>query len=134
MTNNILKNIDNKSFVEANEDILKICRKKIKLSLEDIGFILNFKEKELVNSFFYEYALFDHKDFVFIENFINSNLDNNNKDFVSDLIYIALDFGLDLNYTKILSLLIIKKEDKDLIVLACLEYLHKNIKLTRCAL
>lgn len=132
MINNTLKNIENKSFEEANEVILEICRKKIKLSPEDIIFILNFQEKELVNSFFYEYSLLDQKDFILIECFINSNLDNENKDFVSDLIYIALDFGLDLNYTKILSFLKIKEEDKDLIVLASLEYLHKNIKLLYC--
>ncbi len=129
MINSKLESIKSKSFEEANVIISEICQKKIKLSLEDIEFILHVKEKELVNSFFYEYSLFDQRDFVFIENFINSNLDNGNKDFVSDLIYIALDFGLDLNYKKVLSFLIIEKEDTDLIALASLEYLHKNIKL-----
>lgn len=128
MTNNILKNIETQSFEEANEAILEICRKKIKLSPEDIKFILNFQEKELVNIFFYQYSLLDQKDFIIIESFINSNLDNEDREFVSDLIYIALDFGLDLNYTKILSFLKIKEEDEDLIVLASLEYLHKNNK------
>lgn len=128
MTNNILKNIETQSFEEANEAILEICRKKIKLSPEDIKFILNFQEKELVNIFFYQYSLLDQKDFIIIESFINSNLDNEDREFVSDLIYIALDFGLDLNYTKILSFLKIKEEDEDLTVLASLEYLHKNNK------
>jgi len=40
-----------------------------------------------------------------------------------------LDFALDLNYKKILSFLKTEKEDVDLIILASLEYLHKNIKL-----
>lgn len=128
MKNVELKKINNKSFIDANRIILDICKKQIKLSVKEIKLILNLKEKELVNSFFYEYGLFDQQDFIFIESFINSNLDNENKDFVSDLIYIALDFGLDLNYTKILSLIRIKKEDKELLALACLEYIHKNIK------
>lgn len=128
MINDTLKKIENKSFIESNEIILDICKKKVELSLEEIEFIFNLPEKELVNTFFYEYALFNQKDFLFIENLINLNLQNTNKDFVSDLIYVALDFGLDLNYRKLLSLLIIEEEDKDLLVLACLEYIHKNIK------
>lgn len=129
MINSKLQSIEGKSFEDANVIISEICRNKIKLSLREIEFILHLKEKELVNSFFYEYSLFDQKDFVFVESFINSNLDDENRDFVSDLIYVALDFGLDLNYRKILSFLKIEKEDVDLITLASLEYLHKNIKL-----
>ena len=124
-----LESIESRSFDEAGAIISEICRNDIKLSLKEIEFILHMKEKELINIFFYEYSLFDQKDFVFVEGFINSNLDHENRDFVSDLIYIALDFALDLNYKKILSFLKTEKEDVDLIILASLEYLHKNIKL-----
>lgn len=129
MMNSTLKNIEKLTFIEANKIILKLCEDKVKLSSDDINFILNIKETELVNSFFNEYSLFEQKDFFLIETFINQNLEHKNKDFVSDLIYIALDFGLDLEYKKIVSFLLIENEDEDCFVLACLEYLSQNIKL-----
>lgn len=128
MMNTELLKIKDLKFVEANKVILKICQDKIKLSADDINFILNLKETELVNSFFYAYSLFGQSDFLIIENFINQNLEHKNKDFVSDLIYIALDFGLDLDYKKIVSFLLIENKDEDCFVLACLEYLSQNIK------
>lgn len=126
--NEQLIKIEEYDFIEANAMIIKICEDKIKLTVEDINFILNLKEKELINTFFNEYSLFKRRDFLLIENFINKNLDNENKDFVSDLIYAGVDFGLDLDYKKIVSFLIIDKEDMNCFVLACLEYLRKNIK------
>lgn len=126
--NSELKKIESLPFIEANKVITKFCLDKIKFSLKEFDFILNLQEKELINTFFNEYSLFDQKDFLLIENFINKNLNHNNKDFASDLIYFALDFGLDLNYKKIISFLITDKNDKECFVLACLEYLHQNIK------
>lgn len=129
MINVKLKDIDNLPFIEAYNIIQRLCEDKIKLSFEDIEFILNLNEKELVAFFFSEYSLFDQADFLQVEKFTNSHLDNENLDFVSDLIYFAVDFGLDLNYRKILQLLIIEEVDNNFIVLACLQYLNLNIKL-----
>ncbi len=126
--NDTLINIENHTFFEANKIIRKLCEDRIKLTLDDINCILNLKETELVNSFFNEYSLFDREDFLLIERFINQNLEHADKDFVSDLIYFALDFGLDLEYKKIVSFLLIKEVDEDCLVLACLEYLSHNIK------
>lgn len=116
-------------FEKAREVIEDFCKKRIKLSTKDIELILKLEDKEIINLFLYDYQLFDQKDFIFLEKFINKNLDNKNKTFVSDLIYVALDFGLDLNFTKILSFLKTEKEDIDLVVLASLEYIHKNVKM-----
>lgn len=126
--NSRLINIEELDFKEANLVILDLCKSKDRLSLNEIGLILNLKEKELVDSFLYEYALFNQEDLVFIENFINLNLENIDKNFVSDLIYFACDFGLDLNYKKIISFLLIEKEDNDCFVLSCLVYINNNIK------
>lgn len=124
-----IKNLDNMPFKKASGVIVDFCKKRIKLSTKDIELILKLEDKEIINLFLYDYQLFDQKDFIFLEKFINKNLDNENKDFVSDLIYVALDFGLDLNFTKILSFLKTEKEDTDLVVLASLEYIHKNVKI-----
>ena len=121
-------NLKEQSFVDAQKFILELCIQKIKLTNKDINFILNLEEKELVNIFFNEYCLFDNNNFLLIEKYTNNNLDINDKDFVSDLIYFARDFGLDLNYKKIISFLIIEIEDNNCFVLACLEYLSLNIK------
>ncbi|MNY10933.1 hypothetical protein D3C86_1439340 [compost metagenome] len=129
MINLKLQNIENLPFTEGLKILKTLCEDKIKLSNEDIEFILNLDEKELVVTFFSEYSLFDKDDFLHIEKFTNENLENDNLDFVSDLIYFAADFGLDLNYKRILELVIIEKTDNDFIVLACLQYLHLNIKL-----
>ena len=124
-----IKNLNNLPFRKASGVIVDFCKKRIKLSTKDIELILKLEDKEIINLFLYDYQLFDQKDFIFLEKFINKNLDNENKDFVSDLIYVALDFGLDLNFTKILSFLKTEKEDTALVVLASLEYIHKNVKI-----
>jgi hypothetical protein len=129
MINQKLKNIEDLPFTEGYNIIKNLCENKIKFSCEDIEFVLNLNEKELVVTFFSEYSLFSKHDFLQIEKFTNENLESENLDFVSDLIYFATDFGLDLNYNKILELIIIDKIDNDFIVLACLQYLHANIKL-----
>lgn len=126
--NEKLINIENLNFIEAHKIILQLCEDKVYLSLDDISFILNLKENELVESFLKEYAHFHQKELLYIENFINSNLEHENKEFLSDLIYFATDFGLDINYWKILEFLIIDVEDHNFLVLASLQYLNKNIK------
>lgn len=115
-------------FSEANQQIINLCKEKIKISLEEINFILNLEEKELVETFLSEYSLFDQDDFQFIEHFTNLNLENDNTDFVSDLIYFASDFGLDLSYDKILKMVIKNKGDENCLVLSILEYLLMNFK------
>lgn len=115
-------------FSEANQQIINLCKEKIKISLEEINFILNLEEKELVETFLSEYSLFDQDDFQFIEHFTNLNLENDNTDFVSDLIYFASDFGLDLSYDKILKKVIKNKGDENCLVLSILEYLLMNFK------
>lgn len=39
-----------------------------------------------------------------------------------------MDFGLNLNYTEILSMIIMDEADEDCLVLGCLEYISMNIK------
>lgn len=120
--------INEMSFNEAVKLINEICNTNAKLSLSEINFILNLNEKELVNIFFDEYKYFDQHEFLLIENFIDTNLETTNKDFLSDLIYFATDFGLNINYQKIISFLVIDEEDIDCLVLACLEYINMNVK------
>ncbi|MDI9308642.1 MAG: hypothetical protein QM535_00390 [Limnohabitans sp.] len=115
-------------FKEAIKLVNEICNKNIKLSLSEINFILNINKKELISIFFDEYKFFNQKDFILIEDFINKNLDIKNKDFLSDLIYFATDFGLDVNYEKIISLLLINEEETECVVLASLEYINNNVK------
>jgi hypothetical protein len=126
--NEKLINIEKLNFIEAHKIILQLCEDKVYLSLDDISFILNLKEKELVESFLTEYAHFHEKELSYIENFINLNLENENKEFLSDLIYFAADFGLNINYSKILKFLIIDAEDNNFLVLGCLHYISENIK------
>ncbi len=123
-----LINIENISFSEANNIIIDLCNQNIKFSNEEINFILSLEEKEIAETFLYKYKYFDYSNFEFIKEYTNLNLDNKNKDYVSDLIYFALDFGLDLDYKKIISFLITDKNDEECFILACLEYLHQNIK------
>jgi len=125
---NKLMLIDKLPFENANKELLGLLIEETKFSLSDIEVVLNFDEKELVNIFFNEYKFFSREDLLFIEKFINDNLDHINKDFVSDLIYFALDFGLDLDYRKVLSILLIETEETDCLVLAGIEYISMNLK------
>lgn len=123
-----LLNINGIPFHEAVKLINEICNENTKLSLSQINFILNIGEKQLVNIFFDEYKYFDQEEFSLIEDFINKNLEIENKNHLSDLIYFATDFGLNINYEKILSLLIVEEEDLECLVLGCLEYINMNVK------
>ncbi|MCD0475884.1 hypothetical protein LPB87_15900 [Flavobacterium sp. EDS] len=123
-----LLNINGIPFHEAVKLINEICNQNTKLSLSQINFILNIGEKQLVNIFFDEYKYFDQEEFSLIEDFINKNLEIENKNHLSDLIYFATDFGLNINYEKILSLLIVEEEDLECLVLGCLEYINMNVK------
>lgn len=123
-----LLNIDEIPFNEAVKLINEICNENIKLSLSQINFILNIGKKELISVFFDEYKYFDQEEFSLIEDFINQNLEIENKNHLSDLIYFATDFGLNINYEKILSLLIVEEEDLECLVLGCLEYINMNVK------
>lgn len=127
MKNNLIL-IDELPFEKANKELLDLLNRDTKFSLSDIDVVLNYNEKELVNIFFNEYKYFSREDLLFIEKFINENLNHVNKDFVSDLIYFALDFGLDLDYRKVLSILFIETEETDCLVLACVEYISMNLK------
>lgn len=125
---NILSEIGTLPYIEAYNKLSELLRSDLKLHHNDIKLILNWKEKQLITDFFNEYSYFSREDFTYLESFINLNLGHSNKDFVSDLIYFAMDFGLNLNYTEILSMIIIDEADEDCLVLGCLEYISMNIK------
>lgn len=124
----ILLEIAELPYKEAYKKLSELLREPVWFDLSHLEIITSWEEKQLITDFFDEYQYFSPDDLSYLERFINCNLDHANKDFVSDLIYFAMDFGLDLNYTKILSMLVIEKVDEDCLVLGCIEYISMNIK------
>ena len=129
--NSFLKSIpllDTMEWSKSYSIVYEFCNLEIKISNSILKKIVQIKNKQLVDVFLKEYILFDNKDKEFLEKFINKKLNNKNKEFVSDLIYIANDLNLNLNYENLLSLVKLNAGDPDYSVLAAIEYFSNNLK------
>lgn len=124
-----IENLNDLEFDIAYNLISDFCNSDIKLNLEDIKKILDLNDKNLIDLFLKEYILFDKGDKIFLENFIDNNLNHENKEFVSDLIYFADDIALNIDYREILKIVKSNENDQFYSVLASLIYLSNNIKL-----
>jgi hypothetical protein len=123
-----IKEIDDLSWKEAYDIVHEFCYLDIKLDLNEIKQILCFKDKDLVDLFLREYILFDEDDRVYLELFINDNLEYENTEFVSDLLYFATDLSLNINYLKVLGIINKYSNDENYIVLGAIHYISNNIK------
>ena len=104
---NFLNTLDELEWNKAYKIINDFCLSDIKVSLSILKKIVNLQNKQLIDLFLREYMLFDEKDKKFLEIFVNENLQNDNKEFVSDLIYLANDLNLNIDYQSILNLILI---------------------------
>lgn len=123
----ILKILNSKNYQEAKIGLNKILKRKT-ISNEDIILILSLSNKIIISDFFYLFPNFTVENFIEIEKFINSNLKHRNKLFVSDLIEIATDFNLEINYKKCIALLRNYKDDNHYVLIASIEYIFSNLK------
>jgi hypothetical protein len=123
-----IKEIDDLSWKEAYDIVHEFCYLDIKLDLNEIKQILCFKDKDLVDLFLREYILFDKDDRVYLELFINDNLEHENTEFVSDLLYFACDLSLNIDYLRVMSLIDSHVQDENYVVLGALNYISTNVK------
>jgi len=103
-----------------------LCNGKLKRN--DIQDIIQLKNYLFISDFLTKYTFFDQGDLIVIHNFINKNLDNTDRLFVSDLIEFASYWNLDLLYEKCLNFLDKYENDDHYVLLATLEYIFKNLK------
>jgi hypothetical protein len=102
--------------------------KSSELTNEEFSSLLNSKKYNLIETFLFDYKNFNNSNFILLEDFINNNLNHSNKMFVSDLIDAAIDFNLELNYEKCLSLLTNYKGNNHYVLQSTIEYIGCNFK------
>ncbi len=120
--------LNSKDYQVAKSALKSILKAKT-ICNEDLMKIFQLSNKSVVSDFFFEFGHFTDDNFIFIENFINRNLNHRNKLFVSDLIEIAIDFNLDLNFKNCIKLLSKDKGNNHYVLLATIEYLFSNLKI-----
>ncbi|MDR0227782.1 MAG: hypothetical protein LBI72_01745 [Flavobacteriaceae bacterium] len=108
--------------------LFDFCNSDIKLELNDIKRLLNIEDKSMIDVFLQEYILFDENDKAYLELFIDDNLEHENTEYVSDLLYFATDWSLNINYLKVLNLIKNHAKDENYVVLGAINYISNNIK------
>lgn len=107
---------------------LKSLIVKNRLSKNDVLTILNLNNKLIIDDFFRLQSSFSESTLLITEKFVNENLNHRNKLFVSDLIEIAIDFNLNLNYNNCIKLLDKNKGDNQYVLLSIIDYIVLNLK------
>ena len=110
-------------------DKLDFIMDRGKIDDQDLFKIFELNEREHIITFLEKYNDFTVYQFSLIEDFINNNLNDSDRDFVSDLIDIASDWSLNLNYEMLLSFLSNDKEDEHFVILSTINYVTENLKL-----
>ncbi|WP_158963074.1 hypothetical protein [Myroides fluvii] len=120
--------IDILSWKEAYTIIHAFCYSDTKINLNEIKQMLSLKDKDLVDLFLSTYILFDDNDKAYLELFINENLDHEDTAFISDLLYFATDWSLNINYLKVLNIIEKQAKDENYVVLGAINYIANTIK------
>lgn len=129
MKKNIINELKNLTNEKAEKVIFKLVKKSKLITNEELNVILNSGDF-VVNIFIDNYVKLTPEQFSIIENYINKNLDHENRLFVSDLIEFSTDFGLNLNYLQVCNLILDVSENNHFVVLASVEYIYQNYKLS----
>ncbi len=123
----IIKTLNSNNFGKANSQLIAIVEDNI-LTINEIRQLLNLTNKLITYEFISRYKKFTKSQLKYIELFINRNLDNSNRLFVSDLIEFALLNNLNLNYDKCITFLSKFNHDDDYVQLAAIDYICENLK------
>lgn len=124
-----IKEINSLSFIESNKILLNFIESSCKIKNKELRELLELKEKELVSTFLEGYEDFTNEQLKIIEDYINNNLNIDERDFVSDLIDFASAWVLNIDYKKLLFFLNNDSEDEHFVVLSTINYITENMKL-----
>lgn len=124
-----IKGLNKLDFGVAYSKIKKYIEEKGAVEDDELLDVLSLEDNDLIVVFLEGVREFTENQLQFLESFVNQNLLNGNRDFVSDLIFIAKDWSLDLPYKLILSNLQNWAESERDVVLASIYYISENIKL-----
>lgn len=127
ITNSSIHKLNSTDFQIANRHLKEVI-KKSNLSDNDLLKILMLDNKLIISEFFHLQPKFSTSNLIVTENFINANLGHKNKLFVSDLLEIAVDFNLNINYRKCIGLLKKHKADNYYVLMSAMEYIYSNLK------
>lgn len=116
-------------FTDAYNKVIQFIKSEKLLTFQELKDVLKLKEKELVSTFLEKYEEFDREQLKLVESYINENLDNEDANFLSDLIDFSSIWGLNLDYEKLLEKLKDDSKEKRYVVLSSVQYFTENIKL-----
>jgi len=118
----------NSNYFLATNSLQEILNNGI-LPNEELKEILKLKNKLIIAEFLEQYKHFSKQDLVDINIYINANINNRNRLFVSDLIEFADDWNLELPYSKCIDLLTKFENNNTYVQLAMIDYLYNNLKI-----
>ncbi|MEN7551906.1 hypothetical protein AAG747_28590 [Rapidithrix thailandica] len=127
----LAKKIASLEYQTANKALREVLAKvnaEEQLSIEDIKYILNIPEKSLIGDFLIEYDYFTEDQKSFIESYIIANLNDEDRDFVSDMIDFATIESLNLPYEVCIDFLKSNTEGESYVVSSVLSYLISQPK------
>ena len=119
------------NYSEANKalkEVIAQVQKGVQLTSQDLKYILNIPEKSLIGDFLIEIDSFTEEQLKIIENYVISNFDHEDRDFVSDLIDVATTESLNLPYTRCLQLLNNSSERESYVVSSVISYIMSQPK------
>lgn len=117
------------NFEKAIIEIESMLDSGMVINDDDLRKILNSDNFLLQDIFLNSYQDLTPVQLKIIERHINENLEHNDEDYLSDLIYFACVSNLDIDYPSILSLLNKSDYREHYVWLATIQYISENLKL-----
>ena len=129
MKPNEIKTLNSEDYSVASKCLDNIL-KEDNLDSEDIKSLLTLNNKLIISDFIEGYGNFNQESLNIVEDFINKNLDHDDRLFVSDLIEFATIWNLSLNYKKCINFLKKYGNDEDYVLLAAIDYIFENLRIS----
>lgn len=115
-------------FIGARNEIKKNANIDSKIKDSDLKVLLTSNQNDLIICFLECYSCYNLTQLQTIETFIDANLENGDRFFVSELIDFGSEWGLNLNYDRLLKLAKSSSEEDHFVVLSVIKYISENVK------
>ncbi len=129
MKDDIIRKLNSDDFSIASQSLDELINIG-KINDEDLSILLKLDNLLIIGEFLERHKEFNTSNLKLIEIFINNNLDNPNRLFVSDLIEFATSWSLSIDYERCIRFLYKYKNDDDYVQLISIDYIFENLQLS----
>ena len=125
----LFERLDSKRYDTATKALNELMAKG-ELKEEEILKVMAIQNKSVIGDFLVDYQHFNQYNLAHMSIFINEHLDDKDRLFVSDLIEFASYWEIIIPYSKCFEFLSVYGKDDDYVVLATLDYIYENLKIS----